>query len=167
MDEVQLRPVTFAELSGLGHETFTSEQKPFLTPEFLVIRYVGVYRPGGEGRGDALYIVSTAKAAREAWYCNSTILDFRELEYVWGDEMEWVTSITWDCVIRYHAPLAIVVGAKCRGALKSLLRDQYATFCVETLEQAYAMGRQKAHDDKKYLKEWHPGSGTASEGSNT
>lgn len=163
MDEVRLRQMTFAELSDLRHETFTSEQQPFLTPEFLVIRYVGVYKPGGAGRGDALYIVATAKAAREAWYSNSTILDFRELEYVWGDEMEWVTSITWDRVIRYHAPLTIVVGEKCRGALKSLLRDEYDKFCVETLEQAYAMGRQKTQDYKLYLKEWRPGPGTTPE----
>jgi hypothetical protein len=166
MDEVRLRPVTLAELSGLRHETFTSEQQPFLTPEFLVIRYTGAYRPGGEGRGDALYIVATAKAAREAWYCNATILDFRELEYVWGDEMEWVTSITWDRAISYHAPLALVVGEKCRGALRSLLRDQYATFCVETLEQAFVMGRQKSQEYKIYLKEWRPGPGVTPEESN-
>src|SRR5881227_2973928 len=79
MNEIRLRPVTFAELSDLRHETLASEQQPFLTPEFLVIRYIGVYRPGSAGRGDALYIVATAKAAREAWYSNSTILDFREL----------------------------------------------------------------------------------------
>ena len=167
MNEVRRRPINFAELSDLRHETLTSEQQTFMTPEFLVIRYVGVYRPGSAGRGDALYIVATAKAAREAWYCSSTILDFRKLEYVWGDEMEWVTSITWDRVICYHAPLAIVVGAQCRGAMKSLLRDRYGTFCVETLEQAYATGRQKAQDYKMYLKDWHPSVATGPEGQNT
>jgi len=156
MNEVRLRQMTFAELSDLRHETFLSEQQPFLTPEFLIIRYVGVYRPGSAGHGDALYIVATAKAAREAWYCNSTILDFRELDYVWGEEMEWVTSITWDRVICYHAPL-----------LKSLLCDEYDKFCVETLEQAYAMGRQQAQDYKLYLKEWRPGSGTAPKAAKT
>jgi hypothetical protein len=50
--------------------------------------------------------------------------------------------------------------------LKSLLRDEYDTFCVETLEQAYAMGRQKARDYKRYLKEWRPTPGTAPEGTN-
>jgi hypothetical protein len=67
VDEVRLRPVTFAQLSDLRHETFTSEERPFDTPEFLVIRYFGAYRDGGAGRGDALYIVATAEAARMAW----------------------------------------------------------------------------------------------------
>jgi hypothetical protein len=156
MNEILLRPVTFADLSSLRHEMFTSDQEPFLMPEFLVVRYFGRYRDGGEGRGDALYLVATAQAARAAWYAAATILEFRELEYAWGDEMQWVTSITWDRVIRYHAPFAIVVGDKCRTALKSLLRGEYEAFCVDTLEQAYAMCRRKVQDYKKYLKEWHP-----------
>ena len=58
-------------------------------------------------------------------------------------------------------PLPRPVGNRRRrklpGALKSLLRDEYDKFCVETLEQAFVMGRQKSHDYKIYLKEWRPG----------
>lgn len=153
VDEVRLRPVTFAQLSDLRHETFTSEERPFDTPEFLVIRYFGAYRDGSAGRGDALYIVATAEAARTAWYSHFTLLDFRDLQYAWGDEMEWVTSIGWDRVIQGREPLGIVVGEKCRAALKSLLRDEYETLCADTIEQALALCRRQEQEYKQRLKE--------------
>ncbi|TMQ29297.1 MAG: hypothetical protein E6K70_25890 [Planctomycetota bacterium] len=143
MDEVSLRPITLAELSGLRHEIAVAERPSGRPPEFLVIRYSGEYRSGSAGRGDALYIVATAAAARKAWWSRSTVLDFQDLEYHWGDEMEWVTSIVWDPVTCFHEPLSVVVGERCRDALRSLLREGYARFCVETLEQAFALCRQQ------------------------
>jgi hypothetical protein len=154
MDEVRLRPVTYADLSALRHEVAISEGAQFQPPEFLVIRYFGSYRDGSAGRADALYIVATAAAARKAWWSPSTVLDFRGLEYHWGDEMEWITSIVWYPAIRAHEPLAVVVGDKCRQALQSLLRGDYQKFCVETLEEAFAMCRQKAQEHKQRLKEF-------------
>ena len=153
MDEVRLRPVSFAKLSGLRHETFTSEERPFVTPEFLVIRYFGAYRDGSAGHGDALYIVATAEAARKAWYSRCTVLDFRDLRYTWGDEMEWVTSIGWDRVLQCHEPLGIVVGEKCRAALKSLLRDEFEKICADTIEQVLALCRRQEQEYKQRLKE--------------
>jgi hypothetical protein len=41
MGEVQLRPVTYEELSVLCHEVAVSEAPQFHSPEFLVIRYFG------------------------------------------------------------------------------------------------------------------------------
>ena len=120
MDEVQLRPVTFEALSALRHSIFVSESPGGISPEFLVIRYEGVYRHGGAGRGDALYIVAAAEAALKAWWAPCTILDLRDLQYEWGDNMEWITSIAWDRVMHRHSPLAIVVSDKCREALQSL-----------------------------------------------
>src|SRR5215472_6550625 len=86
MDEVQLRPVTLADLSDFRHEIAIAKGPRSRTPDFLVIRYLGAYRYGSAGKGDALYIVATAAAARKAWWSPSTILDFRDLEYRWGDE---------------------------------------------------------------------------------
>src|SRR4051794_9203332 len=100
MDEVRLHPVTLTELSRLRHEVFVSDTRAI--PEILVIRYAGTYRDGGEGRGDALYIVATAEAARKAWSAESTVLDFRDLEYRWGDEMAWVAGIGWNRVIGFQ-----------------------------------------------------------------
>ncbi len=153
MDEIRLTPVTLAELSGIRHETFTSEVPPFEVPEFLVVQYFGVYRDGSAGRGDALYIVATATAARSAWYSRCTVLDFRELRYSWGDEMEWVTSIGWNVVIKCHEPLRIVVGAECQAGLQSLLQDEYDTFCAESVEQAFARCRDDRQEFEHRLRE--------------
>src|SRR5438874_2163318 len=104
MDQIQLRPVSYADLSGLRHETLVSEGPWSAHRAFLVIRYTGAYRHGSGGRGDALYIVAAAAAAREAWRAECAILDFQDLEYVWGDEMDWILGVGWDRVTRCHAP---------------------------------------------------------------
>jgi hypothetical protein len=153
MNEVRLRPVTYTDLSALRHGVAVSETPPFHTPEFLVIRYFGSYRSGADGKPDALYIVATAAAAREAWWCPSTILDFRALEYHWGDNMEWVTGVTWDKGLRLAWPLAVVVGDGCRKALRSLLRERYEGLCVESLEEAFALCRRKAEEHRQQLRE--------------
>jgi hypothetical protein len=154
MDEIRLRQVTFAELSGLRHEIFTSEAEPYCTPEFLVIRYAGVYRYGSEGHGDALYIVATAESARKAWYSDCTVLDFRDLQYAWGDEMEWILAIGSDQKIGCHEPLAVLVGDRCKEALESLFGDDYQKFCVNTMEEAFALCRRQKQEYQRILEEW-------------
>ena len=153
MAEVLLRPVSYAELTGLRHEVAVADGPRFQSPEFLVVRYFGSYRDGAEGEPDAKYILAATAAAREAWWSYSTILDFRELEYRWGDNMQWVTGIGWDKGIRLHWPLAVVVGDRCRDALRSLLRDEYQGLCVESLEEAFAVCRRKADEHKRQLRE--------------
>jgi hypothetical protein len=151
MTGVRLRPVTYAELSGLRHEVAVADGPRSLVPEFLVIRYFGSYRDGAEGEGDAKYILAAAAAAREAWWSRSTVLDFRDLEYRWGDNMAWVARIGWDSGSRLHWPLAVVVGDKCRDALRSLLREQYEGLCVESLEEAFSLCRRKAKEHERQL----------------
>lgn len=85
------------------------------------------------------YIVATAEAARKAWSSRCTVLDFTDLQYDWGDEMEWVTSIGWDRVIQCHEPLGIVVGEKRQAASKSPLREEFEKFCLDILEQAFVL----------------------------
>lgn len=153
MSEVRLRPVSYSELSALRHKVAVSDCQPEQTPEFLVIRYFGAYRDGATGYGDALCILAAANAAREAWWCYSTILDFRELEYRWGDNMAWINRIGWDPGIQLHWPLAVVVGDQCRDALRSLLRNEYEGLCVESLEEAFALCRRKTDDHKRQLQD--------------
>jgi len=154
VDEIRLRPVTFEQLSAISHSVFVSDAAGRRSPEFLVIRYAGVYRDGSSGKGDALYIVATAEAALKAWWAPCTILDLRELQYAWGDEMEWITSIGWGRLTRCHAPLAIVVSDKCRAALKSLLEDQFDRFCVDSMDAAYSSCRKQQVEWEQALKGW-------------
>lgn len=146
MDEGKLKRVQLADLSGLEHEVFTFKPRRIRDPSFLVVRYRGRYRDGGAGRGDAHYIMATTRAAQAAWFAPCLVLDFRELTYHWGDEMEWATSLN-----RHHAiewPLRIVVGAGCRAALRSLLGDDYRAYCVETLARAYTACRRQYREQQ-------------------
>jgi hypothetical protein len=154
VDDVHLRPVSFEELSDLRHGVLVSGGTDGGTPEFLVIRYHGVYRDGASGRGDALYLVATAAAAREAWFAPCVILDLRELRYTWGDEMQWITDISWDRVTRLHSPLAIVVGDRCREAMKSLLREEFDRFCVDSMDAAFASCRKQHVEWQRAHKDW-------------
>jgi hypothetical protein len=153
MSEVQLRPVTFAELSDLRHEVAVADGLPHQAPEFLIVRYFGTYRDGAAGRGDALYIVATAAAARKGWWSPSTILDFRELAYSWGDEMEWIAQIGWDPGTRLNWPLAVVVSDKCGVALRSLLQEEYEGLCVESMDEAFDLCRRKAQEHERRLRQ--------------
>ncbi len=145
VDGIRLRPVTYAELSGIRHEIFTSEERPSVTPECLIIRYFGTYRHGASGRGDALYIIATAEAARKAWYSRCTVLDFQGLEYTWGDEMEWVTSIGWDRVIQCHEPLGIVVarGVARRYSPSSEPSTRSSAGIRSSMFSTFAVGRSR------------------------
>jgi hypothetical protein len=153
-NEIRLRPVSYADLSSLQHQMLVFEAPEWQTPEFLVIRYGGTYRAGAAGRADALYMVAAAAAAREAWFAESTILDLQGLEYTWGDEMEWFCGVGWDRASRCHAPLAIVVGERCRSALRTLLREEYDRWCVETMEEAVASCRRQGRDYRQCLESW-------------
>ncbi|WP_232068435.1 hypothetical protein [Gemmata obscuriglobus] len=156
MGNVRLRTVTYSDLSALRHEVAVVDGPQFQPPEFLVVRYFGSYRDGSEGTPDAKYILAASAAAREAWWSRCTVLDFRELVYRWGDNMAWVTQIGRDGVTKLQWPLAIVVGDGCRDALRSLLRDEYAGLCVESLDEAFTLCRVKAEEHERQLKQWRP-----------
>jgi hypothetical protein len=47
-----------------------------------------------------------------------------------------------------------VVGDGCREALRSLLRDEYAGLCVESLDEAFALCRVKAEEHEQQLEQW-------------
>jgi hypothetical protein len=68
------------------------------------------------------------------------ILDFRELEYSWGDEMGRTLSIT-DPSTGGQMPLVIVVSDLNRAGMTSLLRDELslepAEFLVSSEDEAY------------------------------
>jgi hypothetical protein len=151
---MQLRRVTYDQLSARSHQVFVSDDETSGAHQFLVIQFQGIYKAGAAGSGDALYIVSAIEAARRAWWAPSTVVDFRELEYTWGDEMEWVAEIGWDRVTRIQAPLAIVISDKCRKALKSLLEAEFERVCVDTLESAFELCRAQEMQWHQQLKEW-------------
>lgn len=149
MADIRLRPVNYEGLSALKHSVFISESTAGHSHEFLVVQIRGDC--GTED--DVLYILAAAKGAREAWWAPCTILDFRELTYSWGDEMEWVADISRDPGTRLRAPLAIIVSDRCRYGLQSLLEDD-ENICVDTMEQAIELCRLQEITWSQRLKEF-------------
>jgi hypothetical protein len=148
---MRLHEVTLSDLSPLRHTIRLTEAEGWDTPEFMVISYTGDYRYGSAGAPDARCILATAEAAHRAWYSQAIVLDFSRLSYQWGDEMEWVLGIggrTGECAY----PLVIVVGDGCRAAMITLLEDEYAPHCVESLPEAYLLGRRKIEEYDRCLK---------------
>ncbi len=119
-----------------------------------MISYAGTYRPGSQGKDDALYIVATASAAHKAWYTESIVIDFSRLSYKWGDEMQWVLNIGQQAPATCIFPLAIIVGPNCEQALKTLIPGEYADHCVTSLEDALILlvGKRSAY--KHCLASW-------------
>lgn len=151
---MKLSTVTLKDLSLLTHEVRLPETKKFHSPAFKVISYHGEYRHGADGKPDALYIMATAAAAHEAWYTDGIIIDFSDLRYEWGDNMEWVLGIARTTPDGCSYPLVIIVGDKCREALLSLLRGKYAEFCVDSLDEAVRLTGVKAEAYKQCLAQW-------------
>lgn len=92
-----------------------SEKRPYL--EVLVIRYSGRYPHGSAGNEDARYMQAMAKAAVAAFEPWGVIHDLSDLRYKWGDLLEMVLAVGPDVD---PAPVAVVVGPRCEGAVRTL-----------------------------------------------
>ncbi|MES2072016.1 MAG: hypothetical protein V4488_16790 [Pseudomonadota bacterium] len=151
---MELTQVTLKDLSRIEHEVYLPPFEKYLSPEFKLIAFQGIYGHGSAGKADARYMQAVCRAAHEAWYTSGTILDFSNLEYEWGDEMEQVI----DCLDRSPGnctyPLAIVVGSRSEQALRSLLQESYDDLCFRELESALIAIRNKKRAFDDCLTEW-------------
>ncbi|OWQ47541.1 hypothetical protein CDL60_08945 [Roseateles noduli] len=150
--------VRLDQISALVHDVKLPPAQKFRVPEFKVVSYQGEY----QARGDALYILATTKAAHEAWYSESIILDFSGLHYRGGDEMAWVLSIGRQPPVDCPFPLVIVTGPGCEKALQSLLerglqqRLVFADHCTDSIERAIKLVAAKREAFKRCCAEWKP-----------
>jgi hypothetical protein len=145
---MELQPISLETLSGIRHTASLALHERLSQPEFLHVAFRGEYRPGAEGKPDALYITSTIAALDTAWYSDAFIIDLTDLKYEWGGEMSWLWGIGWVRTFRAHRPLAVIVGDYCRTALQSLDPDRYELYAVESFDDALAsIRRQKPKYD--------------------
>lgn len=150
-------PLRWEELSALQHQVF--DYRPEGGPSVLVIEYSGEYGHGSGGRGSATYIVATATAAWQAWHRTGLILDFTNLAYAWGDEMEWVLCLGSEggaggC----SRPLAIILGPDCRAGLQSLEGDEERSVLAEDFQAGLRLIDEARQDYERCLEAWRRGS---------
>lgn len=151
---MKLSTVRLEELSSLTHEIKLPETEKFHTPAFKVISYHGTYGYGSAGKSDALYICATATAAHKAWYTEGIIVDFSDLKYEWGDEMEWIFGIAQGGPTKCTFPLVVLVGEKSKPAIQTLILGEYAELCAESFADAVTLIDRKRREYKECLAAW-------------
>ena len=151
---MKLVPVSFDELSDIEYSIALAPHETYSTPEFVVVKFTGAYRDGAPGRPDALFLVATMEAVQKAWFTTSLIIDFSELKYDWGDEMDWIHDVGRFMPSPCSKPLAIIVGDHCRNALQTLSPDEYNKNCVESFEDAITHIRARKPEFDRCMDEW-------------
>ena len=152
-----LKSVTFERETDIRYE-FQLETSDEKRPSWCILlaKFSGHYRPGHRGAPDARFIQGITQAAVGVWCPAALILDFRNLDYVWGDEMEEVLGCRGEIrslpyVIRW-LPYAVVLGDQCRPAITTLLqvfRPEIASATelehfFDDIEEAWKYVHQKA-----------------------
>ena len=147
-----LTPLRWEDLSSLRHRVFDWPRDE--GPSVLVVEYSGHYGHGSSGRGDATYVVASATAAWEAWHRDALILDFTNLSYACGDEMEWVLGLGWVAHQKCQRPLALVVGDDCRAALQSLEEGEEPSVLADDFAAALRLIQSASQRFERCLEAW-------------
>lgn len=151
---MKLVPVSLDALSDIKYTVALAPHQNYSTPEFMVVAFCGQYRDGSMGAPDATFIAAIMEAVQRAWYTDSLIVDLTGLAYHWGDEMDWIHDVGLFHPSPCYKPLAIIVGDKCREALKTLAPEEYEENCVESFDDALKLIRRKRPEFERCLAEW-------------
>jgi hypothetical protein len=91
---MQFQPIDFGSESPVKYSfsmrTESNKYEPY--SRVVAAHFAGEYRDGSGGKPDAGVIVGITAAASIVWDADAIILDLRELDYRWGDEMDLVCS---------------------------------------------------------------------------
>jgi hypothetical protein len=128
-----LRPISFESETAIRYEfqleTFEKERCPC---RILIAKFAGDYRPGHLGAPDGWFIRGITEAALRVWCPDALTLDFRELSYTWGDEMEEILGIRGEIKV----PFAIVGSELCLPAIGTLIQVFYGAEKIKTATDA-------------------------------
>jgi|HubBroStandDraft_6_1064221.scaffolds.fasta_scaffold06404_7 hypothetical protein len=92
-------------------QRWARNKKPFLS--IVQVAFSGDYRTGSAGAPDAHYMDGMNRIVDAVWNPSALILDLRDVDYQWGDEMDLVLQPPTDII-------AIVVSSKCERAISTL-----------------------------------------------
>jgi hypothetical protein len=136
---VNLRPARFEDESNIRCEFQLDRSADIHSYATLIAKFAGRYREGSGGNPDARFICGMLKAAIEVWRPGALVINFSELDYVWGDEMDWFLSPTFN-----NLPAAVVIGPGCAAAIATLIwglnTNRPATdadFVFDTVQKAW------------------------------
>lgn len=133
----------------------TSEKLKY--SKVTVIKYSGTFGIGCEGNGDAVYMYAMGIAAVSLHNSAGVIIDWTDLDYQWGDMLEMVLDIGSRSYIDGEFPRAVVVGPKCKEAVRTLLLGleskesiEKLGFVFENLDSAFKYMEDEVNKNKSF-----------------
>jgi hypothetical protein len=116
----ELEPLRSSRLSGL-RVTFAGTGACIgMQWDLIVARVAGGHREGVAGKPDSRYLFALCQAAVIAWEPEGMILDFSDLDYRGGEDLDMILEIGRGAFGLQSLPLAVVVGPRCEEAVRSL-----------------------------------------------
>lgn len=148
---MKLTTLKFEEVSSLTYELASCPLPPWNYLSCLIIAFKGECGHGSGSNQDAAFMAGIIRAANEVWPPVACILDLRELEYEWGDEIARVFDTFDACRVGdsfIAFPLAVVISDKNRVGLTSLVREEMGQspdeILFETLNDAFTAVEDQA-----------------------
>jgi hypothetical protein len=117
----QLEPLDLTDFLTIRSSAFLYRSPLEDAPTVLILKFAGLYHPGSSGSPDATFISAVRDAAMLHHEPDGLVLDFSELEYQWGDDLD--NLLPNDEALYYwrQTPMAVVIGSKCREAIRTLI----------------------------------------------
>jgi hypothetical protein len=120
---MELKRVSLEELSRIEYSLYTGVRAN-THQEILLARFTGVCGIGSSGSDDAIFMRAIVVAALDAWSPFGLILDLRQLDYQWGDEMTSVLCGGDRYLGVPRLPTTVIVSNQCRTGLTSLVEQE-------------------------------------------
>ncbi|TYA14465.1 hypothetical protein FRY98_01905 [Paenibacillus faecis] len=142
--------VRLEDLSQIDYEIHIGKSAAVEYRRVMILKFIGSYGFGSGGNSDATYMRAMGEAALEAWDPDALILDLSDLDYEWGDMMDYVFDMGVDKYADLPFPKAMVVSERCEEAIRTLLLGLYSPKGIEetgwvfrSLEDAWSYVEKK------------------------
>ena len=109
------REFRLSDLSDICYKISSSPCRTDAARTILIVAFVGNYRDGSAGRGDAQFMAAVIERALTASSYAGLVIDLRELAYEWGDD---VLDLLYGDF--QQLPAALVTSPRNHAALESL-----------------------------------------------
>jgi len=126
-----LTPLTLESLSSIACSFRRGRSRIVTYADILVVSFRGKYRPGSAGTPDARFMLAMAEAGIAAFDPLALILDLRDLEYEWGDDLDLLFGAGSSRDSTF--PVATVVGTSCAEAVRTLCLGVSSSESLETI----------------------------------
>lgn len=151
----ELKEQAYERPSGIDCKFYMPDQSRTDSTDILVVSFSGVYPDGSLGNKHGFYIALQTMFGVHAFDPDCIILDFRNLEYRWGNTLLKVFQDISDVKDsgkneeEPFFPVLAVTSQKCEAAFLSLVTPSghpKPDWCFNNIDQAIEIGVRKAKE---------------------